>query len=1164
MRSKILLFLCVVIITLTYSNNVHAYGNGFTYSRSITIDHTKVSNTDQTNFPVLVSGIYSYLATVANGGKVTNISGYDIGFYTNSDCSTGKMSWETEGYASTTGVVNYWVKVATASASTDTVFYICYGNSSITTDQSAASSVWNSDFKGVWHLPNGSTLTANDSTSNARNGTLVNTPTAVAGRIGGAARFVAASTQYINLVDDMNNTDSSGTISAWVYPTTNTQQMIFCLYNSTSDNNMFAVGLLNGSNSPSIYAQAYNFGSYNDAVRSPENVVPLNAWTHVAFTGNGSTYKLYVNGVSQTVTVLSFANNGRWFYSINKTVGKYRIGYCNTTNPAAANYTIDDIKLSNTVRGDDWIKTEYNNQSATSTFYAFGSESNATAPSLTTSAPTSVSTSTLTLNGSITSTGGVDATQSGFAYGTSATLTSGVSTSTLGAQTGTATFSSNLTGLTPNTVYYFRAYATNTAGTGYGSILSTTTLAVSAPTVTTQAASSVTATTATGNGNITVTGNINPTVRGFAYGLTIAYGATTTESGNFSTGAFTGSISSLTCNTLYHIKAYATNSSGTSFGSDQTFTTSACVQSITTSAVSSVATSTASFNASITATGGADATQSGFAYGTLATLATVISTSTLGSQTGTATFTSDINGLTSNTTYYVRAYSTNSAGTSFGSIVSFTTDPVSVPTVSESAATGIDMTNTTINGSVDSIGNITVTARGFEWGTDSSYGTIISNSGAFGIGSFTSDLTGLTCNTIYYFRAFATNSVGTASSTGTTFITSACPAPSSSPSSSSNSSGSRSIIKPATNPILWIRNVLTPGLVQPQSPIQKLEKPVIVVKPEPPLEGEWNLLSKGLVHNFVLAPLPKDVTNLTNKFPDLAKLFTKLQISKMTDLEKLQNVAINLPTISDNKNIPSEVVVVRNTNQNITLGSTVSVSTEGEVRQKIKTIVGKSITLSLKPDSVASAIKGYILFKKKTQTTAMEMPAFTMAASAFLAQLNVIKKPSQEVIVEKELLVNSFEYTDLDKDGIYTAEISTPATEGEYEILSVISYKDTKKGSKEIRMTTVVDPEGYVYRVNNGEETRVLNAKVSIWNASDDSLWQATDYNQENPVITDKTGKYSFLVPQGKYYITVETKGYGSYKGEVFEVKQSAGIHTNIELFQTKSLLRRIVDALIH
>ncbi len=95
-----------------------------------------------------------------------------------------------------------------------------------------------------------------------------------------------------------------------------------------------------------------------------------------------------------------------------------------------------------------------------------------TAPSVTTNAAIYIKTTSAELTGNITATGGANASQSGFAFGNSGTLTSGVSTSTLGAQTGTAFFASTVSGLSPGTTYYYRAYATNSAGTGYGAIAS--------------------------------------------------------------------------------------------------------------------------------------------------------------------------------------------------------------------------------------------------------------------------------------------------------------------------------------------------------------------------------------------------------------------------------------------------------------------------------------------------------------------------------------------------------------------------------------------------------------------------------------------------------------------------------------------------------------------
>lgn len=108
----------------------------------------------------------------------------------------------------------------------------------------------------------------------------------------------------------------------------------------------------------------------------------------------------------------------------------------------------------------------------------------------------------------------------------------------------------------------------------------TYTVPVSAPTVTTQDASSITTTAAVFNGSITAVGGINATVRGFTYGTDSSLAtpiATTVENGSFSTGAFTGTPSSvLTCNTTYYYRAYATNSGGTGLGTIATFTTSAC------------------------------------------------------------------------------------------------------------------------------------------------------------------------------------------------------------------------------------------------------------------------------------------------------------------------------------------------------------------------------------------------------------------------------------------------------------------------------------------------------------------------------------------------------------------------------------------------------------
>ena len=99
-----------------------------------------------------------------------------------------------------------------------------------------------------------------------------------------------------------------------------------------------------------------------------------------------------------------------------------------------------------------------------------------------------------------------------------------------------------------------------------------------APTVATGTAGSITGTAATLNG--TANPNATSMTGHFQYGKTTAYGSTTSDqalgSGANAVAIGGGSISSLTCNTVYHFRAVATNAGGTTFGSDNTFTTGAC------------------------------------------------------------------------------------------------------------------------------------------------------------------------------------------------------------------------------------------------------------------------------------------------------------------------------------------------------------------------------------------------------------------------------------------------------------------------------------------------------------------------------------------------------------------------------------------------------------
>jgi hypothetical protein len=294
-------------------------------------------------------------------------------------------------------------------------------------------------------------------------------------------------------------------------------------------------------------------------------------------------------------------------------------------------------------------------------------------PTVSTNTPvTSIAATSATLGGNVTAAGTDPVTERGVVYSTTNTTPTTADTKAANG-TGTGTFSQSITGLTPGTTYYVRAYATSDAGTSYGAPISFATLAATAPTVTTAAAGTITTTSAVLGGNVTADGGASVTERGVVYSTTNTPPTTadTKATNGSGTGTFSATITGLTAGTTYYVRAYATNSVGTSYGSVISFTTLA-PPTVTTDAATAVATNSATLGGSVTADGGAAVTERGVVYvagnGTPTTANTKVQIGT-----GTGAFSQSITGLTSRTLYSVRAYAINSAGTSYGAVQTFTT-----------------------------------------------------------------------------------------------------------------------------------------------------------------------------------------------------------------------------------------------------------------------------------------------------------------------------------------------------------------------------------------------------------------------------------------------------------------------------------------------------------
>jgi hypothetical protein len=390
-------------------------------------------------------------------------------------------------------------------------------------------------------------------------------------------------------------------------------------------------------------------------------------------------------------------------------------------------------------------------------------------PAVTTNPVTSIASFSATLNGSLNPRGSTTTVY--FQYGLT---TSYGSTTPMQTQTGTTvrSISANISSLSASTVYHFRIVAHNGGGTSFGSDRTFTTLSPTGlPVVTTNPATLIASFSATLNGSVDPHG-LASSIH-FQYGTTTSYGLTTapqSQAGNMYRNVSTN-ISSLMASTTYHFRIVATNSAGTTFGSDRTFTTLSATGPpvVTTNPATLIASFSATLNGSVDSHG--LATSIHFQYGTTTSYGL---TTAPQSKTGNTfqSVSANITGLMASTTYHFRIAVTNSAGTTSGSDRTFTTlIATGPPVVTTSAATNIATSSATLNGSLDPHG--LTTSVSFQYGTTTSYGhtTPMQSQTRNTYRNIAANISGLTTHTTYHFRIVATNSGGTRFGSDRTFTT---------------------------------------------------------------------------------------------------------------------------------------------------------------------------------------------------------------------------------------------------------------------------------------------------------------------------------------------------------------------------------------------------------
>ncbi len=349
--SKSLILSIIIGCALFLVPRVHA--STYQYYRSITVTSTgSIASGTNSSFPMLVSSTEASWASSGHSGKIQNLVNTwngiqipaDLTFVTTpANCGTSTLNFETLQYNSSTGALVDYVNVPTVA--TGTVIYVCYDNSSVTTDQSNASGTWNGNYLRVWHLGvNGNDSTSNGDTPASQSGTTYNQ----AGKFGQSVSFNQA-----GWLKETNNVRQTGdfTIEEWYNSNDDTFYRESLSYFNQWDGFVAGGG---STSSPGTFFE-FHFNGNQINVNNPS----INVWHQLITTVASATTIAYLDGTANgTAAAGSNASN------INANE-PFLIG----SNAAASgnyNYSgnLQEVRVLGAVLSPQWTITEYNNENS--------------------------------------------------------------------------------------------------------------------------------------------------------------------------------------------------------------------------------------------------------------------------------------------------------------------------------------------------------------------------------------------------------------------------------------------------------------------------------------------------------------------------------------------------------------------------------------------------------------------------------------------------------------------------------------------------------------------------------------------------------------------------------------------------------------------------------
>ena len=343
-------------------NGASWYSGSWSHRKAITIQASQV-DADLTDFPVYVD-----LSDLNDGGNffsTVKSDGSDIRITTADGTTELPYELVSINTGGSTGELHFKV-TGTLSSSTDTTFYIYYGNASATayaeTDTYGAQNVWTNNYEAVWHMeedPSGSAPQLLDSTSNSVDATSSGSMTTgdlVSGHMTNAIDMDGGD-DYFNItsttIDNLPGTNDL-TISAWVY-----QHAAGAYETPMAWASDFLIMAPNQSTSS---IRLYRQGNTRINVATGAT---LNSWHYFTYRSSSATNHV-IDADGGTWTGTSTAN-------LTSSHGQFYIGsYSNTSG--AIDGLLDELRVSSVARDATWISTEYNNQNSPSTFYSVASD----------------------------------------------------------------------------------------------------------------------------------------------------------------------------------------------------------------------------------------------------------------------------------------------------------------------------------------------------------------------------------------------------------------------------------------------------------------------------------------------------------------------------------------------------------------------------------------------------------------------------------------------------------------------------------------------------------------------------------------------------------------------------------------------------------------------